>query len=508
MTPEQVSAVSPNSGNARGRGYPANRTALLFAALPLLLLASLWPSAQSLWALWIEEGKDSHALLVLGMCVLACAWSTSRGDWEDARPSLLGWLAISVVAVAWILAVLLQISTVYNGLVSIFLICVVWSASGAAIARRFMVPALLMVCALPVWDPVAAVLQLLSVKASGAILGVIGVPTILDGVYVRIPSGTFKVELGCSGISFFQTGIALGLFLGAKERLPTSLTMIVTLFLAMVAIATNWIRIVAIVLAGHMTNMKHTLVVDGHYWFGWSLFTVAMLIATWLAVRRLPAPHVEEGPSASDAKEYGPQPQSALWAMAALLLMALVSALTQSGALEPRGSIFSIHWPSTIGSYQLNHQLPPDGWSPNYPGAATQSTASYRGEKGTFTAYSACYARQGRAAELVGYYSSVAGPDLDVESKTSLDDSRFSEILWRSVAGSRWVGAQVYRVGSTSTGSKLVAKLASVALMTGEPKPSCTLVVAARCDADCEGVQSTAVGLAGGLVDGGLFDRP
>ncbi len=45
-----------------------------------------------------------------------------------------------------------------------------------------------------------------------------------------------------------------------------------------VAILANWVRVFSIVLAGHLTNMKHPLITKGHYWFGWGVFAVAMVL--------------------------------------------------------------------------------------------------------------------------------------------------------------------------------------------------------------------------------------
>ena len=496
------------SGAIRSRWRAIDVSSLIAACLPILVILSLWPSAQSLWELWIQERRDSHAPVVLVMCILACAKSTTPRDWSDARPSLLGWTALGAFAVAWLVAVLLDVAIVHIGLIAVLMVCVLWSTTGPANARNFIVPTLLLLCALPVWDPVAEVLQSLSAKASGAILHVIGVPVVLNGFYVQIPSGTFVVESGCSGISFFQAGLALGLFLGVKEKLPTWATLVVACFFALIAIAANWIRIVTIVFAGHMTNMKHSLVVDGHYWFGWTLFAAAMLIALWFVMRRLPADSVAEDVPASQLVADKAAARNALRIAWPLILMAIASALARSEALQPYGAIVSAQWPLSIGSYQLANRFRHDGWSPRYPGAATQSRVSYLGEGGSYEAFAACYTRQSHGSELVGYDSSATGSALDSVSTISAQDPRFSLLRWRADDGSEWVATQGYRVGLVATGSPLLAKLANATLILGGRGPICTLIVASQCDGTCNDQLLDSQTLSEELVNEGLFGRP
>src|SRR6185312_11077649 len=86
---------------------------------------------------------------------------------------------------------------------------------------------------------------------------------------------------------------------------------------AIVAIVSNWVRVLTIIQAGYTTNMRHVLVSRGHYTFGWVLFTVIMSAFIWWVAR--PAAHDAHDPGAVRARA-----SPARWLAYAFTLAALM----------------------------------------------------------------------------------------------------------------------------------------------------------------------------------------
>lgn len=478
--------IRPRAAEPPEPDHQIDRDALWISALPPIILIALWPTAGFLWSFWMSDGGYSHALPVIAMSMVAAFRMGRRLDWNTTRPSFWGWCALAATSFVWLTATLLEVSAIYSGLYPIILVCVIWSVLGGHSAQRLTIPSSILFSALPVWDPVTAVLQTMSVKASGALLNLLGIPAALDGIYVYIPSGVFKVESGCSGISYFIVALAIGLYLGVSEELRARKIILVTAILSGTAIVANWIRIVLIIAVGHVTNMQHTLIVDGHQWFGWVVFGLFLLGALWVVSTRLLAMPENAPRRTSDTYPARSLHWPGLQAALALATLAIVATLSSADALQPIGQGVDVRWPESTGGYRLQEPGYASAWNPSYPGANSESRATYRLGRRTLETYAACYTKQSNGQELVGYHSSPAGENVEYTARQQVDDPRFSRLRWRLASGDTWTAEQTYVIDRDFTGSPTVAKLLNLGLVSSGPAPVCTLLVAARCDLGCD----------------------
>jgi exosortase len=160
---------------------------------------------------------------------------------------------------------------------------------GWSSAKTSLVGVALLLLAMPVWDPLAKVLQLVSVFAVSTIMAATSTPIFVEGVFIHIPEGVFAVEMGCSGIAYFIVAVGLALFITGRDGgSPRGAITLASQF-ALLAVLTNWLRISALIALGRVTNMQSSLIHD-HYMFGWLLFALMILPAIWMTSRRCASP--------------------------------------------------------------------------------------------------------------------------------------------------------------------------------------------------------------------------
>jgi|GEM_PF-619818 len=142
---------------------------------------------------------------------------------------------------------------------------------------RMIFPALFLILIIPVWGPLATILQGLSVKGVSLLMSFTGIPTYIEGNFVTIPAGVFEIAGGCSGLRYFIVAIAISsLFVFLNMRNFRNIFIFISLAI-IGALITNWIRITLLIVIGQYTDMTSSLMTD-HNSFGWYIFIPFMIL--------------------------------------------------------------------------------------------------------------------------------------------------------------------------------------------------------------------------------------
>ena len=439
--------------------------ALIYAAL-LVGALTLWPSLQSLVGYWNAVPDYSHGLLLAPVIV---AWPFFiRRELAGYTPTPQPW-ALPLLAAAllcWLIALKGNSALGQQLLVPPVLWLVLCAVCGLPIALRMAAPLAWLYFAIPVWEYLVPLLQLMTVAVTEAFLRLLHIPAVIDGFHVTLPTGSFQVAEGCSGRRYFVMTLTVASLAGVIARLPLRrfvLLMVSSIVLALVA---NWLRVLIIILAGHLTHMQHYWVAVEHASLGWIIFAV-LVVGLGLLVRRLSSPTDSIASAAVPAMT----PASAasnvgVWksaAPAAVILLLLATLFLRSLDAAPTSSPRLGDWPVVASHWQ--GPLPArSGWAPHYVGATEEARAAYRSGAATVEVYVNFYARQAPGAELIFYQNTVMPP-----------------------AGQRWVVERQYRVGGHVTQREPVAQLLYGVRSLTRPVPSGVLAFAARCDdGDCD----------------------
>lgn len=480
-----------------GRPAPAATGLAVFVAA----FAILWPTTASLMERWNDtDGKTyTHGYLI----VLISAWLM----WRDrhrlqaaaSRPFLPALLAVVATSCVWLLSLRSGIQTGHQVLLPVLIWLAVAGALGwrAAFVTTFAIGYLYF--AIPVWGVVNSLLQSLTTQVVGWLLHLTGVVATIEGNFIHLPVGTFEIAAGCSGIHFFIVALAIAALYGEIHRDSLKVRIQLLVLAAILAAATNWIRVYIIVVAGYLTDMQHYLVRVEHYRFGWAVFAVTMTIFILIA-RRLPAnePAVVQDVRGIELR------RSRTWlaAVAALGLMAagpvwnhltgsLQAALPSQDQLLP--AVASAHSTGPLAPMRFN-------WAPQFHGADAAVHGRYVTDGHDVEIYTAVYTSQRQGKELVAYDNSILGAErADVLSESNAGD--WHELQVRSAVGHELLRFQ-YQIGAMRTSDDLRAQIAyGLQSFTGTPL-SRLIALRTDCVPDCEAARQRLNSLAGALRDG------
>jgi exosortase len=412
-----MAAVIPHASEAANTGLSWRRMGVL-AAISIGIPLLYWPAAESLAALWQDAGRTTytHGYAILAVsCYLMWrrredfSHGVPEGDTRFA-PLWIGLLA--VCALAWHLAYRAGVSIG----IELLLPGIVWCTIGAIMGTRAAVIALVPLgylgFAFTFWDVVNPALQWATVHAVRVLLQVIGVPTYFEGDIVHIPSGTFEIEGGCSGLHFLIVGLAIATLMGELRgddwrRRATWLLLALAL-----ALLVNWVRVAAIIYAGHVTSMQHYLVRVSHSGFGWVLFTV-MLFGLYLIERRVAlTPKVAPRDTAlRDARIPG-------WVAVATIILAatpmLLNAILQA-RLAPLPAAARADARGAWGAAEPDLER----WAPRQVNADREGRVAFTRDGARVETYVADYREQRAGKELGGYAGRPQG-DAQVLGRTAV----------------------------------------------------------------------------------------
>jgi len=131
--------------------------------------------------------------------------------------------------------------------------------------------------ALPFWYAAISPLQSMTVWASSKAIELTQLTALVEGTYITLPSGTVHIAGGCSGLKYLLSAITLSLVSSALNRSKLSITILLILCAAALAILANWVRVISLVGIGYTEGVSHPLMAD-HDFFGWVIFGVFIAI--------------------------------------------------------------------------------------------------------------------------------------------------------------------------------------------------------------------------------------
>ncbi len=273
----------------------------------LAVVSGLYLSTfESSYNVFSREGSgQSHAplLLLVSLYLIYRAWSLG-GRQIRLNFNHLATLGLAGLSLLWLVSGLVFIEAGQQAALIMILALVVVSLLGWREGGKYLVPILLLLTLLPVWDLFIPYLQIASAQVSAQVLDLVGITSMREGYLLIIPNGTFEVADACSGMKFEIVGITLALIHTQLIRVPVRIALVYLLAASVLAFASNVVRIVVVVAIGYRYGMDHEYVHD-HNFIGWVLFSVFFFLLLYFGERRLRhyeiGPRVNEGESGADA---------------------------------------------------------------------------------------------------------------------------------------------------------------------------------------------------------------
>jgi EpsI family protein len=462
----------------------------VLAALGAVLWLS-WPTLASLHARWVDFGY-SHGYLILVLSGWLALKALRRDPLAPLEPSIGGTGLLALAAVTVLTGHASTTVILAQAALPLLWFTAVWALLGFRNARRFFLPIAYLYFAIPLWDAINGGLQSLTVAVVSLWLRTADIPAFIDGNMIHIPAGSFEVAGGCSGLHYLVVGLALGAYLGlvGHERWSSRFALF---GLALVTgLLANWLRVFAVIVAGHATDMQHFLIVRDHYYFGWALFLILCLGPLIVLDRRLP----DTGFRAAVATIAPRLVRGRLGGAAAVIVVCLAAALVQWLAFR-----VAAETPTGITAPAV------DGWNrvgdwdnaatPVFVGAAAVAAHRYTNGDTDLDVFVAGYARQVQGREVVYYANRPEGQAgrIVATKPVAVPRAGGAEMPWLEIevadpgARSRllWFGR---RIGGRWANSNFVAKSYQiVGTLTGRPE-ALVVVLSAECGDHCESARA------------------
>ncbi len=485
--PRLPAAAAPRASLASRVDWHRGFAPAVISATLLLMAALYWPSTQSLLQEWFEVPASAYrhgsliAVITLWLMIRA-----ARVQTESAPRSgfLLPLVLLSGASFAWLIGVRAGIQVGHQAMLPIIIWLGVWIVSGRRRAELTIVPIGLLYSAIPIWHVLVPALQSMTVSVVSALLRIVGIQAYVTGDFVHIRSGVFHVEDGCAGLHYFIVAATIAVLHG-ELRGDRRGTRVYLLGLAIaLALASNWLRVFIIIVAGDLTDMQHYLVRVDHSVFGWVVFALAMVVFLLLA-RRLPL-HVSapaDLPAAARAGAYVSAGAVCACLLAAAIGPAWLWLAPVRAAAGPNVSI-----PAAIDGWAGPKESCHGRWRPQFPSADLQSKREYSRDGAALCAFSASYLFQHQEKELIGYSVSVFDPDSEVVSTAvrAAAGHTVNEVQLGDEAGADRIVWYAYVVGEREVRRGVAAQLGyALESLYGAPASS-VYALSAACVPDCE----------------------
>ena len=440
----------------------------------------------SLAHLWIDIADYQHGFLIALISLGLIFRSRERIANADIRARPMTLLPLAATLLVWMVAYRANSEMLQQIVFPVVLLVSIHAAFGPAVARITLFPIGFLYFAIPIWDHLVPALQAMSTAVSERALGLLGVPTQVEGFNVTIPEGRFKIIEGCSGKRYLIIALTLAALVGVQQGVRRARFPILIACAVALALILNWLRIIIIIYAGHISNMQHYFVAVEHFSLGYALYIPLLVAIVWLARRLGTEVATQALPAAQGTMSASSLLRGVAGPIALLLLAAIV--LVGQGSKDLAEVALS---PPPLLTSGWQGPLPAQGdWNPAYAGASDELRASYRNGEHRIEVYANAYGVQSRNTELVQVANS-ATPSAAWTVVRPIDiaaplDARIAS----SHSDARWVVAQAYFVGGRLMSSAGEAQLRYGWSALWRPTPSGAFALAVACGEDCDAAAS------------------
>jgi len=455
-------------------------TALAFAAGAILVL--FFADAADMVSIWWNSSTYNHCLFVpplIGWLV----WQR-RGELAQLTPKawLPGLAPVALGACAWLLGYGGGMSLARHAGLVLMLQGAAITLLGKAVTRGLAFPLFYALLAIPFGDEFVPAMQTVTAEMAMALLNAVGVPALLEGVFITTPAGYFEVAEACAGVKFLVAMVALGALvanIGFRSWRRRALFMIACVAVPILA---NGVRAFAIIYVAEQSGIESARGVD-HVVYGGVFFAIVIALilgAAWRFFdRRIDEPWFD--PRRLQPGEVVPDREASSWRAAALVGLVAAAPLLWAGAVAAAGrepAPPTLILPDVPGWTRIEA---PAGrpWQPHFAGADHVGLAYYRDQAGReVTLAVAWFAHQGEGRELVGFGQGAVAPGSDWAWSAEAPAPAGGRAVRLVSRGEPREVVSFYRVGDILTGSEARVKLETmkVRLIGGRQRAAAVLV--------------------------------
>jgi exosortase A len=387
--------------------HPARSAQRVLAVLTsaALVLLWYWPTSMAMVKVWRNSDTFAHCFVVLPLFAYL-VWRERRALAQcPLHPFPPAVAALAVAGAVWTLGKLASVAAMQQLAMVSMIPLALWAVLGTEALRVLAFPLTLLFFVVPVGEFLVPKLMDWTADFTVSALRLSGVPVYREDNHFHIPSGSWSVVEGCSGIRYLVASVMGGMLFAHffyRSWRKRALFIVASVVTPVVA---NWVRAYLIVMLGHLSNNRIAAGVD-HLVYGWLFFGVIIMAMFAVGARYADAGSPPAGKPRASSR---PSRQH--------LAPVLVAAVALVGIWPPAYAVlFAAHavavalpQPAERGGWRLEHDRPL-AWRPHYLNAAAEQALSFaRGSErvGVFLGY---YRDQERRGELVHWANGLLAP--------------------------------------------------------------------------------------------------
>lgn len=250
------------------------RAAVLFAAAAVLL----WPTLQQMESVWRHSETYMHCYFILPIAAYMVWERRAALRGMKPTPALLPVLLLLPVSVLWLSAFAIDVGFVSHLSQVVILQLLLWHVLGHQIALKVRFPLLFLIFLAPFGESLTPALQDITADISVALLRLAEVPVYREGLYLHTTVTVYEVAVACSGLNFLISSAVISLLFAYLYFHRWYKQVIFVVFVLVLAIVANGLRAFLLMLIGDKTNLAWGFG-DDHYYYGWAVFAITMLIS-------------------------------------------------------------------------------------------------------------------------------------------------------------------------------------------------------------------------------------
>jgi exosortase len=269
--PVEVPAARRTRPFAGFTAIPGTRAALLAGAVgATLILLTMGSAAVEMIEIWRTNEAYQYAWLVLPMLVYVLGWHLNLAPPPvDLRPDFTGVAVVAVAASLWVAATLMNVDVGRHFALVLALQGVAMSALGWHSYWRLFPALALLFFLIPAGDVLVSALRALTVKALVLFATLAGLPHRVDGFAFFVDTHRYIVIDECAGLAYVTLATFLGYSFGLLLYRTFAKVIALALVGAALGIASNVLRVCAIVLIDWSRGSQMDLAAHGTWqWLG------------------------------------------------------------------------------------------------------------------------------------------------------------------------------------------------------------------------------------------------
>lgn len=374
---------------------------MALAGLWAALLLAFARDAADMAVIWWTNSTFGHCLIVLPLIgwLAHIRMPALRAIEPEGWPPGLAWLAPG--ALAWLLGDASGLGVARHAGLVVMMQGALAAMLGREAVRLLAFPLAYAFFLVPMGAEIVPALQILTARLAMAMLGWVGVPAYLDGIFITTATGYFKVAEACAGAKFVIAMAAYAVLVGHLCFRRWGRRCLFFGAAIAIAILANGVRAFATILVAHRTGIDAALGFD-HVVYGGIFFALVIALvmaAAWPFFDRSPL----EQPVATGHGGIEKPVRSSLL-LAALLLILAPPLWSHAASRATSAPLPAALKPPVVPGWRIVRTSMAYPWQPRFDGADRLALWRYADGRGrTVDLALAAYGAQQEGRELVGY---------------------------------------------------------------------------------------------------------